>query len=221
MPGGCAFAQNGLIPPPAIHIPYGGRVATDINLSDSDVLGIIKQALPAVGDVLRGVAPAIAHSGHGQKEMQVVASLATQLDLKELTEAIAGIKNVRLLVVVYGSGIERDQMLSQLDAGVAKTGKFSRVLGDVGATPGVMALYAEPGNKGYLGFAYDPGSRVLYALRVVGFVDIPRLTKWIGSAAQAVIGAAMPPVAVPGTPEPEAAPGTAPEQPAEPAPAAQ
>ncbi len=205
---------GGLIPPPPIHIPYGGKVVTEIHFSDSDVLGIIKQVLPAVGEIIATLAPMSAPPGHPGAEANALAQGASKLDFRELTDALSGIKDVRVIVAGYGIPVDRETMLSQIEAGVAKTGTFSKVLSDMAFSPGVFALYAESPNAGYLGFAYDPGSRMLYAARIVGFVDVNKLTKWAVDAAKLLAGEVRTAQPVPEAPEPPAEP-----QPEEPEPA--
>ncbi len=183
-------SEKGLIPPPAIHIPYGGKIVTDFNFSDSDVLGIVKQVMPSIGDLIAEVAPKAMSTGEtlikGPTELGAVLS---SMNLKELSEAISGIKNIRAIVAVYGSSVSPERMLEQWDKGVAKIGTFSRVFSDIAMFNGAFALYAQPDNSGYIGFAYEPGSKVLYAVRIVGFVDVAKLTKWAVDAARLFMGA--------------------------------
>jgi len=187
--GQVAESNTGLIPPPAIHIPYGGKIITDINFSDSDVLGIVKQVLPSIGDLIVEIAPrAIDTGGINAKGAAELGAVLSSLNFKELSEAISGIKNIRAIVAVYGNNVSPDRMLEQWDRGVAKIGTFSRVV----KLNGALALYAQPDNSGYIGFAYDPGSKVLYAVRIVGFVDLAKITKWAAEAARLLMGTELP-----------------------------
>jgi len=210
-----AESQHGLIPPPPIYVPYGGKIVTEVNLSDSDVLGIVKQVLPSLGEVIGALAPmAAAAPGLGRANAgAAAASMVGQIDFKGLAQAIDGIKNVRFIAASYAVGIAPDAMQGQLDAGVAKAGRFSRVVSDTAFTPGVFSLYAEPNNAGYMGFMYDPGSRMLYGVRIVGFVDMAKLTQWAVDAAK-LLSVRVPapvqvtPPAVQPTPEPALEPDT-------------
>ena len=210
-------AARGLIPPPTINIPYGGKVVTDINLSDGDVLGIIKQALPSMGDVFSSLAP-MAQQATGDPKAAAITGMLANVDFKELAEAISGITNFRLVIAKFPDKgrLSTETVLEQFDQGVGKIGKFSRVASDVGMSPGAFGLYAAPNNAGYIGFAFDPGSRTLYAARVVGFVDVAKITKWVADVAKTAIGAAMqtPQPVEEKALEPEAP--DAPEAPAEP-----
>lgn len=211
--GQVAKSETGLIPPPAIHIPYGGKIVTDINFSDSDVLGIIKQVLPSIGDLVAEVVPKTMNAGGPRvKGPAELGAALSNLNFKELSEAISGIKNIRAVVAVYGSSVSPERMLEQWDKGVAKTGTFSRVVSDIAMLNGAFALYAQPDNSGYIGFAYEPGSKVLYAVRIVGFVDVAKLTKWAVDAARLLMGAESP-SEQPGKPEtPEVKPNDTPAE---------
>lgn len=203
---GVANAKGGLIPPPAINIPYGAKIVTEVNLSDGDVLGILKQLVPVMGDAVDSLASAGVHAGPVDPRGKVPLEALKSLDFKGLAEAVAGIKNVRFLIAKYDGCTNNTRFLAQLDAGAAKAGKFSKIASDIAFGPGAFALYAEPNNAGYMGFAYDANGGVLYAFRVVGFVDVPKLAQWFSNAAKTFMSSPakmpdQPPVA-PGTPIP-------------------
>jgi hypothetical protein len=162
---------GGLIPPPAINIPHGGVIVTEVNLSDNDVLGIIKQVLPALANTMQNI-PAQALPGHSMQ------ALAGSLDLETIVQVIDGIKGVRFIVAKYEREISPADMIKQFSEGVAKTGTFSKVASDFAFVPGVFGLYAQENNAGYTGFMYDHQGKVLYAARIVGSVDIPKLVEW-------------------------------------------
>ncbi|MGC8863635.1 MAG: hypothetical protein ACP5R5_12780 [Armatimonadota bacterium] len=195
-----AGAARGLIPPPAISVPYGGKVVTEINFSDKDLLGVIKQIIPAIGEVIGTVLPMAAGAAKGPVSEKAVAFLS-RIDFKGLADAISGITNFRMLVVKYRATIKPPELTAQLDSGVAKLGQFSRVLSDVSRAPGVLALYAQADGGGYVGYAFDPTARSLYAFRIIGNADYGKLTKWITDAAMLAVDAATSAPA----PEPEKA----------------
>ncbi len=178
---GCAACaqgtQGGLIPPPAIHMPFGGKIITELNVSDQDVLGIIKQAIPAAKEAVDEIVKQSQEQGGNVHGMLAMAS---QMDVEGLMQAIDGISNIRVLVVSYGRSITPAQFIDEFSAGVAKIGSFSKILSDVGQSPVAFAIYAQPDNAGYMMIAYDPSERQAYAARVVGFVDVPALIKWGG-----------------------------------------
>lgn len=187
-----------VIAAPAIYLPAGGKVVTEVNLSDDDVLGIIKQALPAVGEVVKEI---VGQENVGGKA-GMVAGLAGMVDTKELSEAIEGIKNIRLLVVRYPRLVTPEKFIEQFSAGVAKAGPFNKIVSDFGMFPGALALYALPNNAGCMGFAYIPAQRTAYAVRVVGGVDVPKLIKWGGGIAKMVLTARAKVAQPEGAPQP-------------------
>lgn len=170
-------APAGLIAPAAVHMPYGGTVVTEINITDNDVLGIIKRTIPAVGDILKTMAQGEDSSGNLEDNP---LPLFANLDMRQLSEAINDVHSVRILVIRYGRKIPAAQFVREFDAGVAKTGTFSRVLSDVAMLPGATGLYAESDNKGYIGFSYDQQGKTAYAVRMMGSIDVEKLVGWIG-----------------------------------------
>lgn len=182
-----------LITPPAIPLPYAGRTVTEINISDNDLLGIIKQLIPSIGEVIANVAPMAGRELDAKGVPSAAAEAAASLDFKGLADAISGITNVRIVATAYSRNLGQDQLIKDLDRGVAKLGNFSRIISDFAMMPGAMALYAQADNGGYVGYAYDSKSRMLYAARVVGFVDVPKLTKWGTDAMTIMMKAAMEP----------------------------
>lgn len=203
-------AQTGagatLVAPPAIYLPAGGKVVTEINLSDDDVLGIIKQAIPAVADVVKELAP----SGMGGHEARVVMGIATVADVQGLSESIQGITNVRLVAARYPRAMSPEKFLQEFSAGVTKAGRFSKILSDFGMFPGAVAIYALPDNAGCMGFVYIPQQQTAYALRVVGGVDVPKLIKWAGSIAKLAVGSRKAVVNEPQVAQPKQEPSSEP-----------
>lgn len=169
-----------VVAPPAINMPAGGRIVTAVNLSDNDVLGIVKQSIPVVADVLKELAPAIAqHTG-----VSSGSGWAKLISLDEFSQAISGVKDVRMLIARYPESMTPERFLEEFSRGVRKSGPFSLVLGDMGFSPGSVGLYAAPQNAGMIGFAYDPECHTAYAVRVVGSVDVPKLIHWSGQVAK-------------------------------------
>ncbi|MHB9038642.1 MAG: hypothetical protein ACYC64_18485 [Armatimonadota bacterium] len=184
--GAPANTGGGLIPPPAINIPYGGMIVTEINLSDNDVLGIIKQALPTIANTMQN---ASIQSGSGQSAVQ---SVAGSLDLQSIGQVIDGIKGVRFIIAKYDRDISPADMIKQFGEGIAKTGKFSKIASDFAFVPGVVGLYVQENNSGYMGFMYDHQGKVLYAARIVGSVDVPKLVEWASKHAASLSHAPIP-----------------------------
>lgn len=171
--------------PPAINLPAGGKIVTEINLSDSDVLGIIKQSIPAVEDVAKQIAPMFARTAGASSG----PDLAKAIDLKDFSEAISGVQNVRMLIARYPKYMTAERFLAEFTMGVAKSGQFSKTISDFGFFPGSVALFSAPDNGGIIAFAYNADEGTAYAARVVGGVDIPKLIRWSGEIAKAFIPA--------------------------------
>lgn len=171
----------GIIPPPAIYIPYGGTITTEINFSDNDILGIAKQLITATAETADDMFGA-AKQRHEQPSE--VVGILSSLNLATLSEAINGVKGVRVIVAKYTTNITPSEMMRQFTGGVAKAGNFTKVISDQTFIPGTAALFAQEGNGGFIGFAYDSKQHMLYAARIVGSVDIAKITDWaIHSAA--------------------------------------
>jgi len=209
-----AYAQavkppSGLIPPPPIYLPAGGTVVTEVNLSDNDVLGIIKQAIPAAADALKNIAAGIDQSNNPEMAWTRVVN---QVDIQGLLDAVQGIKDIRAIMVRYPGGMTPRKFMSEFDSGVGKIGPFSKILSDTAFSNGAAAIYAQPDNVGYMAFAYDPNQHTAYVARVVGFVDVPKLIQWVGDVAKLVVNAQKHEVASQNTGAP--VPPPAPAQPA-------
>ncbi|MCX6343706.1 MAG: hypothetical protein NT018_01370 [Armatimonadetes bacterium] len=187
-----AAGEKGIAAPPALHIPYGGKVVTDVNISEGDVLGVIKQVLPAIADQVKA---ALLETG-GNAALENVPDL-TKIDLKPLLDSISGVKNVRLVVVKYGKNATAAQILKQANAGVAKIGRFKRVVMHSEDEAASMALYCQEDNGGFVGFAYNSRERTLIAARVVGPVDVAKLIEWASSVG----------IQIPSAPAPSSEPG--------------
>jgi len=167
--------------PPQIMMPYGSDVVTEVNISDTDLLKVIKGFVPMIGDLAKGGlrqnVEAVVGQQAGTQGPNVSAVLDT-LDLKPLSEAIDGVKSIRILIANYPGKVQKKELLSALDSGAKKIGTFKRIISDVQFTKGVVAVYAQEQNKGYLAYMYEPNSQMLYAGRLVGFLDIQKIIAW-------------------------------------------
>lgn len=172
-PAPCPAA--GLIPPPAINIPYGGTIIAEVNLSDNDILGIVKQIIPAVASTSDDM---LAQAKQSNSEPPEPLALISSLQLQKLSAVISGVKNVRLVIAKYGKNTNPSDVISNFEKGLAKAGTYSKVASGLDLVPGVVGLYAEADNAGYVTFMYDSNEHRLYAVRVVGSLDIPKLTDW-------------------------------------------
>lgn len=180
MCSGVSFAGS-IATPPQIMMPYGSDVVTEVYISDDDLLKVIKGFVPMIGDLAKGGlrqnVEAVVGQQAGTQGPNVSAVLDT-LDLKPLSEAIEGVKSIRILVANYPGKVQKKELLSALDSGAKKIGTFKRIISDVQFTNGVVAVYAQEQNKGYLAYMYEPKSKTLYAGRLVGFLDIQKIISW-------------------------------------------
>ncbi len=167
-----AAGEKGITEPPALHIPYGGRVVTDVNISDGDVLGVVKQALPAIADQVK-------------------------TDLKPLLESISSMNNVRVLVVKYCKNTKAAQIIKQANAGVAKIGRFNRLVMHSEVDAVSIAWYCQEDNCGFVGFVYDSREQTLIAARIVGPIDMAKLIGWASSVGISVASPMIPIAPVP------------------------
>ncbi len=153
----CA-AQDDVASPPAIYLPAGGKVVTEINLSDEDVLGIIKESIPALADVAKELLPLKMGASPEAAE-----AIVNAIDVTGLMDAISGINNVRILIAKYPPRISPERFLKEFNMGVAKAGRFNRIMTDFGFSGGAAGLYALPDNAGCIGVCLR--SRPAHGLR--------------------------------------------------------
>lgn len=182
---GISVSAADINPPPAIFMPWGGKLVTEVNVSDDDVLGIVKQAIPALSDVIKD----INQSADPRKAdfLSGIIAAAGEADLQSLSSAIEGITNVRVVVMKYSRKIPVEAFIDEFSKGVAKSGPFKRVLMDIAHVPEAAAAYMLPDNAGFIGFVYLPEERTAYATRVVGGINIEEMIKFAGSVTKVVI----------------------------------
>lgn len=184
--GAVAAPAAAVSQPPALFMPQGGRVVTEINVSDADVLSVVKLMLCS------NLAP--------------VNGAGVRTDL--VSEAIAGVKNVRITMVQMPKAADPAKVMKDAEAWVGKAGKFTKILADPKSPVGQAVVFAQEGNMGYVAFAYDSEKCVLYAGRIVGSVDIAKLMEFASGLAPVaeIIGLPIVPV------QPAAAPPATPAE---------
>lgn len=163
---------KGVTPPPALNMPYSARVVTDLNISDNDLLGVAKQTLPGVVRTMLPFLTGKAASGLGKPVDE------KDLDPTPLLDSISRVTSLRAIVAKLPKTATKAQIMKDVEAGVAKIGKFGKVLADTRSGPGFGLLFAQSDNAGYIGFIYDADQNTLYAGRAVGSVDVSKLTTW-------------------------------------------
>lgn len=182
LPSFAADSEAAIIPPPAIYMPWGGTITTEVNFSDGDVLGIIKQAIPAIGELAKELSetPQARKSGR----MGEVVSMIGGVNTRHLSDAIKDITNVRLIAMRYSRPMTVEQFAEDFSSGALKAGPFNKVLLNVGNASQTVGLFALPNNAGYMGFIYTPCNRTAYALRIAGSIDVQELIKFSGDIAK-------------------------------------
>lgn len=159
--------------PSEIATPPGTTLITEISLSDSDILGMIKQAIPA-----------FAQSAAGAKgEMGVFLQ---NIDLNTLSEAIQGLKFIRFTQFEMTPQTTAPEVLAFFEEHASEQSDpgWSRILFDSSmAQKGTVEVFTR-GGQDFYGFAVNPAQKRAFAFRTVGFVDIPKFASWVGKAAK-------------------------------------
>lgn len=174
---GAEEAANQITPPStAIYLPSGASIVTDINVSDDNVLGVVKSATSALLDDLQDVNIA------ALCPMPLPASVSAA-NIKKLVESTYGITGIRVLAAQYKTSPQ--QFVKEFEVGIPKAGNFSRILLDTSNGDVALLAYAQPNNAGYMVAAYDPRARMIYAARLVGFINEGQLMDVVGDLAKA------------------------------------
>ena len=165
--GAAAVEQAPPVTPPEIATPPGATLLTEVNLSENDILGMIKQAIPAFAQSAAG-AP-------GE-----VGAFLKNVDLNAFADAIAGVKFIRVMQFQLAPGTSPTAVPAFYEGQFTPEQGWSRVLYDTSMAPkGVVAIYSRSGQD-FFGVAVDPKSRRAFAIRTIGFVDVPKLAAWAG-----------------------------------------
>ncbi|MCE5322303.1 hypothetical protein LLG46_03185 [bacterium] len=154
---------------PTFVLPSGAVLDTEINLAENDLLGMVKQALPSFakgfGDAGGDLGPII-----------------KMLDLNGLASAVQGVTALRLTKFKLPKSADSYRMMQFFESQVPPTKGWDRVLYSTTLVKdSTIAMYTQSG-KTYLGFMLSPKGSDCYAVGTVGFVDIPKITSWAGSA---------------------------------------
>ncbi|MBI2842071.1 MAG: hypothetical protein HYX78_01580 [Armatimonadetes bacterium] len=167
--GSWAQAPEVQVASPEIAAPPGGTLITELNLSEADILGMIKQALPAFS---QAVANASGEFG----------TMLQKLDLNTLAEAIAGIRQIHAMQFKLDPNVKPDVIMSFYQDQFSPEQGWNRVLYDASKGPkGAAAVYARSGQE-FFGIGVDSAKQRAFAVRTVGFVDVPKLAAWSGQA---------------------------------------
>jgi len=159
-----AWAQQ-----PDIPAPPNSTLVTEINLSESDILGMIKAAIPAFAEAVTSTPGELSY-------------LISQLNLNALVDSIRDVKQIRVVQYRLLPGIDSKGILDFYDQSLPDLEGWSRLLYDISALPkGAAAIYTRSGQD-FLIVGVDPSKNAVFAARTVGFVDVPKLAEWVGKA---------------------------------------
>lgn len=163
--------QTAPCPSPDIPAPAGAKLMAEINLADSDVLGMIKQAIPAFSQGASGA------SGE-------LGAFLAGIDLNSLSDAIRDVKQVRAMQFKLTQKCDPASIVSFYETKFPTSQGWSRLIYDTTSIPnGAAAVYSRSGQEFFF-VGVDPSKNLVYAVHVVGFVDIPKLAAWGGRAAK-------------------------------------
>ena len=174
-----SFAQEKgkIFPAAAVYLPYGSEIKTELNLSDDDILGFIKNLIP----MIKEYAPKLIEANVGSvgNEGAKYSEMLKTMDITPLQEAISGVKSIRILVADFKGKETSKQMLSYFEKGALKTGNFNKLMSDSGNFGSASAIYLEADKGGYLAYKYDEYNKEIYSARLIGFLDVEKITKWV------------------------------------------
>jgi hypothetical protein len=175
-----AAAAGELASPAPVYLPFDAKIKTEVNISNNDVLGLVRELLPSVGELVKiGAAAGSPMPIPGGKPPVSPETLA-KLDLKPLGDVLEGVTNVRFIVAGYRSGVPSGKIMPLFDSSASKAGGFTKIVTNFSLGQGVLAVYAQPGGMGYLAYSYDAKEGTLYAARISGRLDAVKLMGWIG-----------------------------------------
>jgi len=161
------------VAPPEIATPPGGTLVTEVNLSENDILGMIKQAIPAFAQSAAG-APGD------------LGKFLKNVDLNAFADAISGVKFIRVMQFKLDPKTAPAAVATSYEKEFTQAEGWSRVLYDTSMAPNsVVAVYTR-GGEDFFGVGIDTKAKRAVAFRTIGFVDIPKLAAWMGRTARFV-----------------------------------
>ncbi len=169
-------AAGKVVAPTPVYLPYNARIQTEINFSNDDVLGLIRDLLPAIGDLVKASASA---GGPAGTKLPVRPDVLAKLDLKPLSDALKDVSNIRYIAARYKPDLAPTDVMRMFDSGAAKAGGFNRIATELSTGIGAVAVYAQAEGSGFLLYAYDSKDGQVRALRLSGRVDAAKLINWL------------------------------------------
>jgi hypothetical protein len=154
---------------PEVPTAPGTMLITEVNLTDNDILGMIKQAIPA-----------FVRSAEGSKGE--FGDFLKNADLTTFIDAFQDVHTVRAMQFRLNASTTPASVMSFYQGKFGAEGGWSRVLYDASTLKkGTVAVYARD-SEDFLLVGTDSAKKVAYAVRTVGFVDVPKLASWAGNA---------------------------------------
>lgn len=151
---------------PMLNLPDGSRVLFELNLSQDNLLDMVKQAIPSFFE--------------GAKACGDLGEAIQKIDLNGLYASIEGIKSLRVTNFHAKAKTEQSTLLSYLEKQLPNSKGWERIYYDTTLVPNsVIAAYEQ--NDSYVFFKVDTKTNDNYVVGTTGFIDIPKLSKWVGN----------------------------------------
>ena len=187
---GCAVQSSDALPKPQakeMALPAGATLISEINLSENDLLGMLKQAIPSF---LSGVGDA--RGGIGQ--------FLKSIDLSGVNSAVEAMTALRIVQYKLSGKVEPGEIIAHFESQLPSSEGWGRIFYSTAiVSNGIVAVYSANG-KEYAGFLIDPKAGRNIIATTVGFIDVPKLTEWAGKIVGYMSGSQA---REPATPEPQ------------------
>lgn len=154
---------------PQYQLPQGARMLTEINLGQSDVLDMVKKAIPAFAER--------AKAAGGD-----VGSFVDSLNFEQLTEAIKGINAIRIVEFGTDQTVKPEDIVANFAAQVPDSAGWTRIYYSAKLCPGGLFVIYTHGGQRFLGVMANPRTNTHYAVSIDGFVNLEKLAAWAGNA---------------------------------------
>jgi hypothetical protein len=151
---------------PAFMLPEGAAVNMEINLSQGDILGMVKQAIPAF-------------KARVMETNNEVADFVNTLNFDDLYAAIEGVQAVRVVQFSQPKPIDADALLAHFAAQASEENGWTRIYFLRLETGATFAAYTQCGSSYYSVLA-DPNTGLTGVATVTGPIDIVKLAGWAG-----------------------------------------
>jgi len=155
--------------PVEIPVLPDSKLVTEINLADSDILGMIKQAIPAFARSVEGTP--------GD-----VGDLVRELDFNSLSAVIAGVQQIYVRVYDIPKTTDSVKALAFFEERLSVTDGWSRLVYDISKAPTNAGAVFTKSGQDFLAIGVDLSKGRLSVIKTAGFIDVPKLAAWFGNA---------------------------------------